>query len=88
VYCCAVPLADGEDGEILTEIYEGDDRIFRSLDAMEREAGYVGIETTVADGDGVTRTFVVWYQRLAPSGAIRVEGGDWVAFCQMRETDW
>lgn len=81
-YCCAVPLAEGETGEIVTEIYEVDDRIFRSLDAMEREVGYIGIETTAADSDGIERTFIVWYQRAAPSGATRVEGGDWVAFCQ------
>ena len=55
---------------------------------MERDAGYIGIETTAADSDGVQRTFVVWYQRAAPSGAIRVEDGDWVAFCQMRNAGW
>lgn len=83
-YCCAVPLADGEHGEIVTEIYEVDDGTFRSLDAFEREAGYVGIETTAADSEGVERTFIVWYLPNAPSGATRVEGGDWVAFCRNR----
>jgi gamma-glutamylcyclotransferase (GGCT)/AIG2-like uncharacterized protein YtfP len=83
-YCCAVPLAEGEHGEILTEIYEVDDGIFRSLDAMEREAGYVGIETTAADADGIDRTFIVWYRRSAPSEATRVEHGDWVAFCESK----
>jgi gamma-glutamylcyclotransferase (GGCT)/AIG2-like uncharacterized protein YtfP len=81
-YCCAVQLADGEDGEILTEIYEVDEQIFRSLDAMEQEVGYVGVKTTAADVDGVERTFIVWYRRAAPAGATRVESGDWVAFCQ------
>jgi gamma-glutamylcyclotransferase (GGCT)/AIG2-like uncharacterized protein YtfP len=80
-FCCAVPLADGEDGEIVAEIYEVDDEIFRSLDAMEREVGYVGMETTAADAEGVERTFIVWYHPEAPANAVRVEDGDWVVFC-------
>ena len=81
-YCCAVPLADGEEGEIVTEIYQVDDSVFHSLDAMEREAGYIGIETTAVDSAGEERTFIVWYHSEVPSGATRVEGGDWVTFCR------
>jgi hypothetical protein len=65
-----VPLAGGEDGNILAEIYEVDEDTFLSLDAMEPEFGYVGIETTAVDGDGVRRTFIVWYHRSPPRGAI------------------
>jgi gamma-glutamylcyclotransferase (GGCT)/AIG2-like uncharacterized protein YtfP len=83
-YCCAVPLADGEDGEVLVEIYEVDEDVFAALDTMERDAGYVGIDTTAIDAAGVERTFVVWGQREAPAGAVRVDGGDWVAFCRSR----
>jgi len=83
-YCCAVPLAEGEDGEILTEIYEVDDHVFLALDAMEREAGYVGIETNAVGADGVKRTFIVWYHLTVPTGATRAEGGDWVAYCRSR----
>jgi gamma-glutamylcyclotransferase (GGCT)/AIG2-like uncharacterized protein YtfP len=81
-YCCAVPLAEGEKGEILTEIYEVDDEVFRSLDVMEREFGYVGVDTAARDADGVERTFIVWYHLTPPSEATRVEGGDWVAYCR------
>jgi gamma-glutamylcyclotransferase (GGCT)/AIG2-like uncharacterized protein YtfP len=84
-YCCAVPLADSADGEILAEIYEVDDHVFGSLDAMEREFGYVAIETTAAGADGVSRTFIVWYHLAVPDGATRVDGGDWVAYCQKRK---
>lgn len=83
-YSCAVPLAGGEDGEIVAEVYEVDDRIFHSLDDMEREAGYVALETTAVDDRGVERTFLVWYLPEAPAGAQRVESGDWVATCRSR----
>jgi gamma-glutamylcyclotransferase (GGCT)/AIG2-like uncharacterized protein YtfP len=83
-YCCAVPLAQGQNGEIVTEIYEIDDDIFESLEAMEREFGYVGIDTTAVDSSGVERTFVVWYHLAAPIGGRRIKSGDWVAFCRSR----
>ena len=83
-YSCAVPLNDGEDGDIVVEIYEVQDRIFDSLDEMEREAGYVPLDTTATDDRGVARTFLVWYLPEAPAGAQRVESGDWVAACRSR----
>jgi len=83
-YCCAVPLGAGEDGEIVTEIYEVDERTFRSLDAMEREVDYVGLDTTAVGPDGIERTFIVWYRHTVPRGAARVDGGDWVAYCRSR----
>ena len=83
-YSCAVPLSEGEDGEIVAEVYEVDDGVFQSLDAMERRVGYVARETTVTGADGVERTFIVWYHAQAPAGAVHVEEGDWVAYCRSR----
>jgi gamma-glutamylcyclotransferase (GGCT)/AIG2-like uncharacterized protein YtfP len=84
-YSCAVQLANGEDGAITTEIYEVDDATFQALDAMEHEYGYVGIDTAVADSEGTRRAVIVWYLENVPSGATRVESGDWVAFCRSRQ---
>ena len=57
--------------------------VFRSLDAMEREVGDIGIETTGIDSAGVEKV----HRLGSPGGAgwsHAVEGGDWGAFCRSR----